>query len=124
MLAIADKEYILHAGICRIGWLLVEVYMKKKLLPIFVICATFLLLKEVLANEVSGSLNPITNKLSCFTIKPSSNDKDSSSSCDKLCADEGAVCTGMQNGSVNPPITCSDIPFPGFSACRCCKVTP
>ena len=40
------------------------------------------------------------------------------------CAAQGAACTGMQNGGMNPPTKCSDPASSSFAVCRCCKITP
>jgi len=67
--------------------------------------------------------------LTCFSITPpkwdSPSKPDQWPTCDKLCAAQEAVCTGMQNGGINPPMTCSDpISSPFLGVCRCCKATP
>ena len=67
--------------------------------------------------------------LTCFSIAPPTwyppSQPDQWPTCDKLCAAQEAVCTGMQNGGVSPPMTCSDpISSPFMGVCRCCKVAP
>gem|GEM_PF-2286495 len=59
--------------------------------------------------------------LSCFTVLP---DKKAPRSCDDLCGEQSAVCTGLTS-PLNPPPTCEDNSVNNaFSVCRCCKVTP
>ena len=67
--------------------------------------------------------------LTCFSIAPpkwdSATKPDHWPTCDGLCAAQEAACTGMQNGGINPPMTCSDaISTPFLGVCRCCKATP
>lgn len=67
--------------------------------------------------------------LSCFSVAPGKADptaqRQDIPSCDALCAAYNAVCTGMQNGGMNPPIECGDpAPNASFGVCRCCAVKP
>ena len=60
--------------------------------------------------------------LACFSIVPPPPDGTKWPTCDALCAAKGAVCTGMQNGGVNPPTTCADPASPKTEVCRCCAL--
>lgn len=62
--------------------------------------------------------------LACFTIDPPPHDNNRPPSCDELCGQHSAACTGVTNGAMNPPTRCSDPPPSDFAICRCCKVTP
>ena len=42
------------------------------------------------------------------------------SSCDAMCAAEGAACTGI--GGYSGPFVCTDVPV-DFAVCRCCAVS-
>jgi len=59
--------------------------------------------------------------LSCFTIadiKPPA-PHERTPSCDQLCLDLSASCTGVTS-TVNPPYTCATPA--AYATCRCCKV--
>lgn len=64
--------------------------------------------------------------LFCFSVEPIKADPkikhEDYPSCDALCAKQGAVCAGMQNGGLNPPVTCADHTSSTWAVCRCCKV--
>jgi len=62
--------------------------------------------------------------LTCFTITPAEDKKHGNErpSCDGLCGQQGAACTGVTNGAMNPPTKAEDPPVPYFAICRCCKV--
>ncbi len=64
--------------------------------------------------------------LNCFSVEPHKADPkikyEDYPTCDDLCAEKGAACTGMQNSSLNPPVTCADHTSSTFSVCRCCRV--
>lgn len=64
--------------------------------------------------------------LACFSVEPPKAEPDLKRedypTCDELCAEKGAACTGMQNSSLNPPVTCADHTSNTWSICRCCKV--
>ena len=64
--------------------------------------------------------------LTCFSVEPLKADPklkyEDYPTCDDLCAEKGAACTGMQNSSLNPPVTCADHTSSVFSICRCCRV--
>lgn len=61
--------------------------------------------------------------LVCFTLAPPPS-KDQrlgpAASCDQRCAAQGAACTGMQSGGLNPATTCADPPN-SLALCRCCR---
>ncbi|MDD3288996.1 MAG: hypothetical protein PHX43_08380 [Alphaproteobacteria bacterium] len=61
-------------------------------------------------------------RLSCFNIERTQQKTKIQKSCDDLCKDREAVCTGMQNGAINPPVKCNDPLMSDFSICRCCNV--
>ena len=65
--------------------------------------------------------------LSCFTVTPTKyalKDAIGSESCDELCASQGAACTGVAVGAMNPPPNCATHSItPEFVSCRCCNVT-
>jgi hypothetical protein len=64
--------------------------------------------------------------LTCFSVEPPKPDatrkREDYPTCDDLCAKQDAVCTGMQNSSLTPPVTCADHTSSNWSICRCCKV--
>ena len=72
---------------------------------------------------VSVSATVKAGGLSCFTIVPLLTPKEPSS-CDELCAAQGAACSGVQTGGgVSPPPNCaSTFTGPIYTSCRCCKV--
>ena len=64
--------------------------------------------------------------LTCFSVEPPKAEpnrkREDYPTCDELCAEKEAACTGMQNSGLNPPVTCADHTSNTFSVCRCCKV--
>jgi len=65
-----------------------------------------------------------SSTLSCFSVTPEATTRDKKPkdypTCDALCAEKSAACTGMQNGGMNPPVTCADPATSEYSICRCC----
>lgn len=59
--------------------------------------------------------------MTCFTVELDTDAQTHSKSCNDLCSDKGAVCTGA-SGIFNPPATCESGIAGQF--CRCCAVTP
>lgn len=77
------------------------------------------------ANDAPEISPPVAQGgMTCFTITPAEEPKDRKDrpSCDSLCGQHGAACSGVTNGAYNPPTKCED-PAPTFYAiCRCCEV--
>ena len=74
------------------------------------------------ANDAPVISPPVTQGgLTCFTITPAEEPKDRPS-CDVLCGQKGAACSGVTNGAYTPPTKCEDPPPRNAAVCRCCKV--
>lgn len=76
--------------------------------------------------QTQAAASPV--KLSCFTAFPDAGaigkkEAEDFPSCDELCGQQEAVCTGVQS-HIAPPPSCGDAMFPSYGDCRCCKVTP
>jgi hypothetical protein len=86
---------------------------------------SFLTLPQVAAaNERNSEVTPPQTKggLTCFTIKPVDPEKGKKPlSCNDLCAEKEATCTGVQSNQ-GPSPSCEDGMFQGSGNCRCCKV--
>jgi hypothetical protein len=80
----------------------------------------------VLAADDKPKISPSVTQggMTCFTITPANDRKHWSEnpSCDELCGNQNAACSGVTNGAMNPPTKCDDPPPPNFAVCRCCKV--
>jgi hypothetical protein len=81
------------------------------------------------AGDATSSRDVAVKKIGgliCFSVEPRKADPklkyEDYPTCDELCAEKGAACTGMENSSLNPPVTCADHTSSTFSVCRCCKV--
>ena len=73
----------------------------------------------VLAKEAKISEEETIGGLTCFTIAPELSREKEPEPCAKLCAQQGAACSGVTS-PMSPPKTCESPS--GFVTCRCCKV--
>ena len=75
--------------------------------------------------EASADLAAVqtTAGLTCFTIHPPTHipAREEVPSCDQLCAERQAVCTGVTS-PLNPPQSCEDRALPPLQTCRCCAL--
>ena len=97
--------------------------MKPSLLPpVIYLLVALLAALPVTAKEAAPVVSPSVTQggLTCFTIKPTAKEKEPPS-CDSLCGERKAACTGVTNGAMNPPTACGDPAPPNFALCRCCK---
>jgi hypothetical protein len=71
----------------------------------------------------SGSISASVKNggLSCFSIHPAPLNSNSSASCNDLCHEQGAVCTGVTS-PLMPPQSCEN--EAQTLVCRCCKAMP
>lgn len=103
--------------------------MKPSLVFLAIILAVaFLgLSSQVFAKNDEPVISPSVTQgsLSCFTITPGDEPQDYAKrpSCDALCGKQGAACTGVTNGALNPPTKCEDAASASFAVCRCCKAS-
>lgn len=74
----------------------------------------------MVSNEAKVSQNITHGGLSCFTITPSAG-PELPPSCDALCGQQGAVCSGVTS-NLSPPPSCEAAAV--STTCRCCKVSP
>lgn len=81
--------------------------------------------QEAAATQPEISDTVTAGGLSCFTITPAPplNGTKETLSCEQLCAEYRASCTGVAVGAYNPPPNCaSRYITPNSVSCRCCKV--
>lgn len=93
----------------------------KEAVSVLVLVVVFLSSAAIVASAVLSPRQTHAGGLTCFTVEVGTDEFAHPKSCNDLCRDKGAVCTGA-TGIFNPPATCESGIAGQF--CRCCAVTP
>ncbi|MDD3288777.1 MAG: hypothetical protein PHX43_07240 [Alphaproteobacteria bacterium] len=83
------------------------------LLIMLFVCGSSALAEKAVAPVKIGAL-------SCFTIQPSAHDPKSPVTCNDLCGEQNAVCTGVTS-PISPAQSCEATASQWSTTCRCCK---